>query len=145
MKKAEQNLELRKDGKKTKTKSPSLTWAIVRVFWFPYTIQGVVLVVQATVVRITPPILQKWIISYFDPSQTLITRDQALLYTSLLTVTTLCMVFMIRHFTLNSQRIGMRVRVACCSLVYRKVVLNHLIMYRTVRRMYSIHVSGFTT
>lgn len=38
-------------------------------------------------------------------------------------------VLFLHHCTLGCQRIGMRVRVACCSLVYRKVSRAFMLLF----------------
>lgn len=112
------------DGKKIKRSArPSLTRAIVRGFWLKYFKIGILLLVQSAVLRTLQPILQGYIVRYFssgDPSE-LPTLNETLGYAAGLVLTTLGVTFIMHHTNLDAQQIGMRVRVACCSLIYRKV------------------------
>lgn len=109
------------DGKKKWTKEPNLLRAITRVFGVPYLMQGLLLLFGAAVLHIMEPILQGWIVSYFNPDENIMTRNQCLLYAGWLMIVNLGIIFIIHHTNLRLQRIGMRVRVACCSMIYRKV------------------------
>ncbi|XP_046622340.1 ATP-binding cassette subfamily C member 4-like [Neodiprion virginianus] len=130
--KADGELVLGKDGKKKARKQPSLTWAIVRVFWVRYMIQGLLLFVQLMVLKILQPILQGWIIDYFNPGQDTITRNDVFLYAGYLILVTLGIVFITHHTNLQVQKVGMCIRVACCSLIYRKVLrLNQAALNNT--------------
>lgn len=72
------------------------------------------------------PVFQGWVINYFDVNLGLkkTTRNEAFLSATGLVLSTLAVVFIMHHMNLSSQRIGMRVRVACSSLIYRKVILK---------------------
>lgn len=113
--------KLGSDGKKKATKKPSLLWALVRVFWLPYTIDGVLCFLQLMLFRILQPIFQRFVINYFGTEENQTTRNEALISAGGLTLATFGVVLTIHHGRLRSMRVGMRVKAACCSLIYRKV------------------------
>lgn len=84
-------------------------------------IQGLLLFVKSTTLQLLLPELQSLIVSYFNPGRALMTRSQVLIYTGLLVVVTFLIILITHHTTLRMRRIGMCVRVACCSMIYRKV------------------------
>ncbi|XP_032678118.1 multidrug resistance-associated protein 4-like [Odontomachus brunneus] len=119
---------VRKDGQKVPLKKndrPRLYKAILRAFWLPYFIIGLFQLVQCVVLRVIQPILQSWIIKYFNGKPNapdVVNRDDVLIYTSCLILSLIMTVIMLHHSNLATQQIGMRVRVACSSLIYRKVL-----------------------
>lgn len=101
---------------------PSLTKVIFRTFGLEYLYIGILLLFQSVVLRTMQPILQSRIISYFDNSnESGKTKTEVFLCTFGLILCTLGITFIMHHMNLASQQIGMRIRVACCSLIYRKV------------------------
>ncbi|XP_046429218.1 ATP-binding cassette subfamily C member 4-like isoform X3 [Neodiprion fabricii] len=101
---------------------PSLMWTLIRILWAPYLVQGLLLFAQLMVLRVLQPILQGWIIDYFNQAEEQITQNDALLYSVYLVVVTLSVVFVTHHTDFRNRQTGMRARVACCSLIYRKVL-----------------------
>ncbi|XP_044009118.1 ATP-binding cassette sub-family C member 4-like [Aphidius gifuensis] len=111
------------DGKKNgKTLKPSLLNAIIRTFKWQYFHCGVFQFLQSILFQTLQPVFQGWVINYFDVNLGLkkTTRNEAYLSALGLVLTTLAIVFIMHHMNLSTQRIGMRVRVACSSLIYRK-------------------------
>lgn len=140
----EQQSKLMKNNNEKSTRQPSLIWAITRIFWAPYMLQGLLLLVQATVLHVCQPVLQKWIIGYFNPEENLTTRDQVLLYAGFLVLVTVGVVFVTHHTTLRTQQIGMRIRIACCSLLYRKVgEPGELSFFYRLDAPYSLHLLSY--
>ncbi|XP_046746888.1 ATP-binding cassette sub-family C member 4-like [Diprion similis] len=122
----EEQLARKKDPNKAVKRRPSLFWAIARVFWVPYMLQGLLFFIQLMGLRIIQPTIQGWVIKYFDNDQGTTTKDQVMIYAACLILVTLGVVFITHHTTLATQQIGMRVRVACCSIIYRKVLRLNL-------------------
>ncbi|KAL0104962.1 hypothetical protein PUN28_016536 [Cardiocondyla obscurior] len=125
-----------KDGQKVPLKKvarPKLYKAIFKAFWLPYFIIGVYTMIQCSVVRVAVPIFQSWIINYFsrDPAMK-IELNKVLIYISSLILCTVISVLIMHHTAVQSMQIGMRVRVACSSLLYRKIFrLNRASMNQT--------------
>ncbi|XP_049854957.1 ATP-binding cassette sub-family C member 4-like [Schistocerca gregaria] len=112
--------EIAKCEGKEKT-SPSLRRVIIKTFRNQFILQGVLQGIQQLVVRILVPVFMALLLTYFNP-ETEVSKDQAYLYAAVLLLSSLLNIFIMHHTSLISQRIGMRIRVACCSLLYRKVI-----------------------
>ncbi|RLU20387.1 hypothetical protein DMN91_006996 [Ooceraea biroi] len=115
-----------KDGQKKPLKKndrPKLYKAIFRAFWLPYSIVGIFVFIQCSILRVIQPFLQGQIINYFNMNEADRDSEQStLLYVIYLVICTAVMVAVAHHSNLVMQQIGMRVRVACCSLIYRKLL-----------------------
>ncbi|XP_046622405.1 ATP-binding cassette sub-family C member 4-like isoform X3 [Neodiprion virginianus] len=120
--KSEAKRTLNKDGEKKRAKQPSLGRALTRVFWLPYMILGLFIFFRFAFLHVAGPILQGWIIEYFDEVACGISRTKGLIYAGLLVLVIFLDILIMHHTDLRTQQIGMRVRVACCSLIYRKVL-----------------------
>ncbi|XP_072762869.1 ATP-binding cassette sub-family C member 4 [Anoplolepis gracilipes] len=117
-----------KDGQKVPLKEnarPKLYKALFHAFWLPYVIIGIYIFIQACVLRILIPILQGWIISYFvkEPNSTnKLGKNETMIYIACLVICTFGSALLLNHTLIMSQQIGMRLRVACSSLIYRKIL-----------------------
>lgn len=104
--------------------SPRLERALIRTFWKEYLIAGIFLAVEFSGLMILSPLILSWIIGYFnidDNAAGTTTENQVPVYICCLLLCLILSVFFMHHSDLWSQEIGMRIRVACCSLIYRKV------------------------
>ncbi|XP_011635942.1 multidrug resistance-associated protein 4-like [Pogonomyrmex barbatus] len=127
-----------KDGQKVPLKKnarPRLYKAIFYAFWLPYFIIGIYSFIQCCAVRVIVPVLQGWIIDYFDNNSNTdykIERDEALVYVAFLIICNIISVMIMHHALMLSQQIGMRVRISCSSLLYRKLLrINKASMTQT--------------
>ncbi|XP_036142954.1 multidrug resistance-associated protein 4 isoform X2 [Monomorium pharaonis] len=105
-----------KDGQKVPLKRnarPRLYKAIFNAFWLPYFIIGIYQFIQG------------WIIDYFarDPTgRNKIELNDVLIYIAYLILCSIIMVVVLHQWMMLSLQIGMRIRVACSSLLYRKLL-----------------------
>ncbi|XP_049853049.1 ATP-binding cassette sub-family C member 4-like [Schistocerca gregaria] len=106
---------------KEKGSRPSLARAIVRTFWLRYFTYGVLYLFDQVILRVAQPLLLGMVIQYFSPDSD-ISQQEAYLYASLMVVINFVMMFCQHHYNMLTTYVGMRVRVACCSLIYRKVL-----------------------
>ncbi|XP_071557592.1 ATP-binding cassette subfamily C member 4-like isoform X2 [Temnothorax nylanderi] len=117
-----------KDGQKVPLKKnarPRLYKAIFNAFWLPYFIIGIGILIQCSVVRVAIPIFQGWIINYFARNSIgkyKTEMHEVLIYIVSIIICNIISVLMIHQMRLLSQQIGMRVRVSCSSLLYRKLL-----------------------
>ncbi|KAG5307336.1 MRP4 protein, partial [Acromyrmex insinuator] len=134
------NLEytLGKDGQKVSLKKnvrPRLYKAIFKVFWLPYMTIGICVFIQCSVIRVAIPIIQSWIVNYFSKNSNLkykIEKNEVLLYVVFMVLCSFISVLMMHHTILQSLHIGMKIRVCCSSLLYRKLLrLNRASMNQT--------------
>ncbi|XP_036147821.1 multidrug resistance-associated protein 4 [Monomorium pharaonis] len=127
-----------KDGQKVPLKRnarPRLYKAIFNAFWLPYFIIGIYQFIQCSIVRVAVPIFQGWIIDYFARDSTgrnKIELNDVLIYVACLILCTIISVLIMHQSMLLSLQFGMRIRIACSSLLYRKLLrLNRASMNQT--------------
>lgn len=106
-----------------KCANPSLSKALFRQFFWPNVLLGLMCLVDTAGLKIHQMILQGWVIKYFitDPNSEPMTRNAVITYGILLIVSKLLSCFIYNNYIRYSMVLGMRARVACCSLMYRKV------------------------
>ncbi|CAL7941694.1 unnamed protein product [Xylocopa violacea] len=117
--------EMPYDEKLNKKKNtPRLEKALIRAFWKEYFCIGLLTACQYAILSVIMPLIISWIISYFkiDDATNSITKAEALSYGGYLILCLVLTVFVMHHSDLLSQEMGMKLRVACSSLVYRKML-----------------------
>lgn len=72
--------------------------------------------------RLLQPICLGRLITYFDPKQTSVSKDQAFVYAFVITFSNFFYSLLWHLIMLRNMQLGMRVKVACCSLIYRKAL-----------------------
>ncbi|XP_045472553.1 ATP-binding cassette subfamily C member 4-like isoform X2 [Harmonia axyridis] len=106
--------------RKTK-KKPSFLKVLAATFWPEYTFLGVMVLVQEIFLRLYLPIALGDLLGYFRKDSTT-TKNEALWYASAVVVVNACCAILINQYIVNAFHYGMRVRAACCSLIYRKAL-----------------------
>ncbi|KAK1124889.1 hypothetical protein K0M31_006239 [Melipona bicolor] len=105
--------------------SPRLERALIRAFWKEYFFAGILVAVVYSGLFIFNPLILSWIIGYFkidDEAAETATENEVLSYVCYLILCLIFSVFILHHGDLWSQEMGMKIRVACCSLIYRKIL-----------------------
>ncbi|XP_003399081.1 ATP-binding cassette sub-family C member 4 isoform X1 [Bombus terrestris] len=104
--------------------SPRLERALIRTFWKEYICIGLLFSLQFAILIVVSPIIVSWIITYFRISDDIkpITKNEVLAYVGYLITCLIISVFILHHCTLLSRKTGMKMRIACCSLIYRKIL-----------------------
>lgn len=72
--------------------------------------------------RIFQPLCLGGLVSYFAPGQTTIGKEAAYGYAAGIVLCSLLPVMIFHHYILYIFQIGMKIRVACCSLLYKKAL-----------------------
>ncbi|XP_036143534.1 multidrug resistance-associated protein 4 isoform X2 [Monomorium pharaonis] len=117
-----------KDGQRVPLKEnarPRLYKAIFNAFWLPYFIIGFYQFIQYCIIRLAVPIIQDWIIDYFarDPiGRNKIELNDVLIYIACLILSIIISALIFYQWMILSQQFGMRIRIACSSLLYRKLL-----------------------
>ncbi|XP_063223953.1 ATP-binding cassette sub-family C member 4-like isoform X2 [Bacillus rossius redtenbacheri] len=106
---------------KQKGKDPSLLGAIWNTFAKQYIFCGVLNVLFTCVTRVIQPTLLKKVIEFFNPGSAM-TQQEGLLFGAGLVLNGIVTFVIVHHAFLSACVVGMRIRVACCSLMYRKVM-----------------------
>ncbi|KAJ8946513.1 hypothetical protein NQ318_004648 [Aromia moschata] len=115
---------LKEIARASKTQSkPSLKRAIFKTFAKSYSLYGLYIFIQAIIIKSLQPIVLAEYIRFFD------TAENANMHLGTGWTLGICIIFLafmnmfiLHHAIVGCLRIGMRVRVACCSLIYRKLL-----------------------
>uniref|UniRef100_A0A182NL50 Uncharacterized protein n=1 Tax=Anopheles dirus TaxID=7168 RepID=A0A182NL50_9DIPT len=100
---------------------PSLVKAIFKTFWREYGVLGLITIVNDIVIRLAQPIFLGWLLLYFRKDSE-VTRESAFLYAGAIVFLNALSVITINQYVLGSFQNGMKVRIAVCSVIYRKAL-----------------------
>lgn len=109
------------EGKKRP--NPSLAKALVRQFFWQNVLLGFMNFLDVAVLEICQPIFMGWVISYFTAAGKKIDQNTVIGYAGLFILSKLISTFVDESYERYSMIVGMRARIACCSLLYRKVYM----------------------
>ncbi|XP_067011704.2 probable multidrug resistance-associated protein lethal(2)03659 [Anabrus simplex] len=104
---------------KKKGKNPSLGTALVRTYAWEFSKRGILLLANDLIVRLSQPLLLGQLLAYFKPSSTM-ERSDALFYAGGIVLFMAFGALLYNHYLFASFHTGVRIRAACCSLIYRK-------------------------
>ncbi|KAJ8918369.1 hypothetical protein NQ315_008063 [Exocentrus adspersus] len=104
-----------------KNKKPSLLKVLVATFWPEYLYLGVILVCMDIFVRLSQPLMLGKLLEYFQPIPT-ITKTEALWYAGAIVGLNALSALLINQYIMDAFHYGMKVRAACCALIYRKAL-----------------------
>ncbi|KAL5005221.1 hypothetical protein ScPMuIL_018677 [Solemya velum] len=99
---------------------PSLVKALLRMFGLQYLFYGIILFFEEGT-KVCQPLLLGRLIRYFTPNST-VSRTDAYLYAMGVSLCAVLLAVAHHPYFFGVQRIGMRMRIACCSLLYRKAL-----------------------
>lgn len=74
--------------------------------------------------RIIQPQCLGGLVTYFSPGENDITKNDAYLYATGIVLCSLISITVFHPFILYAFQLGMRVRLTCCSLIYKKVTIK---------------------
>ncbi|XP_012941427.1 multidrug resistance-associated protein 4, partial [Aplysia californica] len=109
----EKQLKRREKGQK-----PSLLRALFNVFGVQYILVGLVVLMEEGT-KVVQPLLLGGLIRYFTPDSNM-ERKEAWLYAMGVSLCAVMLAVAHHPYFFCVQRIGMRMRIACCSLMYKK-------------------------
>ncbi|GLG97904.1 Probable multidrug resistance-associated protein lethal(2)03659 [Gryllus bimaculatus] len=102
-------------------RSPSLLWAIVKVFAAEYILLGLLVFTHGILLGVVQPLLLGLLLDYFAaPAQE--SRTFAFLHAGGIVGSTALNTLLYSHYALGSWQLGMRMRTACCAMLYRKAL-----------------------
>lgn len=102
-------------------KKPSLLRALVKTFWLDYVQLAMIQVVTDIFVRLSQPIFLGWLLGYFVPESP-VSKSSAFVYAGLILALSIIGAISVNQFMVKSFFNGMKVRLATCSLIYRKAL-----------------------
>ncbi|CAH2099846.1 unnamed protein product [Euphydryas editha] len=73
-----------------------------------------------TLTKIAQPIFLGWLVEYYSPDQNTVKPTEAYLYAGAVVLCSALNVFVVHPYMMAILHMGMKFRVACCSLIYRK-------------------------
>nr|XP_057907958.1 multidrug resistance-associated protein 4 isoform X2 [Doryrhamphus excisus] len=104
-------------------RKPQLSQVIIRCYWKPYAVLGIFTLIEEVIKVIQPVILGK-MIHYFedyDPNdQTAL--NNSLGYAAGLSICTIGLALLHHLYFFHVQRVGMKIRVAMCHMIYKKAL-----------------------
>ncbi|XP_063985040.1 ATP-binding cassette sub-family C member 4-like [Diachasmimorpha longicaudata] len=101
-------------------RKPKLLRAIIKTFMLSHMYYGALVFLYAAVCLLQPYSLGL-LINYFTPDST-VTVEEAYAYASLVIITSLITALSFHHSNKGQEEMGMRLRIASSSLVYRKIL-----------------------
>uniref|UniRef100_A0A2S2N7M2 Multidrug resistance-associated protein 4 n=1 Tax=Schizaphis graminum TaxID=13262 RepID=A0A2S2N7M2_SCHGA len=109
---------------KSRNREPSISRAIFRTFGGSIMFYGLVQMFTETILRITQPMLIRGLLAYFNRSESnIVDIKQAYMYATGLLINMLANILLYHHSQVEMLHLGMKIRVACCSVIYKKVNL----------------------
>ncbi|XP_071488858.1 ATP-binding cassette sub-family C member 4-like [Diadema antillarum] len=100
-------------------KKPSLLRALAKTFWRPLAFSGMIVFAEECIFKLLQPILLSILVTYFSPDPG-ITTLQAYLCAFGMAVCGACATIMHHPYFFNMQRLGMQIRIATSTLIFRK-------------------------
>ncbi|XP_059613900.1 ATP-binding cassette sub-family C member 4-like [Phlebotomus argentipes] len=101
--------------------NPSLIKAVALTFWREYSLMALLVIVNETAVRLGQPILLGRLLMYFRPDNDM-SHKEALLCAGGIVGLSLFYTITVNQYIFDAFYYGMRVRVAMCSIIYRKAL-----------------------
>ncbi|XP_018350478.1 PREDICTED: probable multidrug resistance-associated protein lethal(2)03659 [Trachymyrmex septentrionalis] len=103
-----------------KVKEPSLLKVLIRCFGFKTLLYGIFMAIMDILLRVLQPLLLGQMLLYFNTTD--VDKSYAYGYAVGVILCSALNVFVIHPYTISMLHMGMKVRVACCSLIYRKTL-----------------------
>ncbi|CAL8127080.1 unnamed protein product [Orchesella dallaii] len=113
--------ELEKSKLGQKGSKPSLRMAIVRQFGFYYMGVGLLALIEECITRIAQPLCLGLLIRYFSKKEEFNEAD-GYLFAGAVVFASGFYTFTHHPYFFGVQHVGMKIRIACCALVYRKAL-----------------------
>ncbi|CAG9815467.1 unnamed protein product [Phaedon cochleariae] len=117
----EKNWEKELNRAITKNIEPSLMKALSDTYLIDFMIWGLVYFVQFVIVRSSQPVVLSYLLLLFNGVNDQENRTEKYLMSTLLVVLSVIVVSMYHHHCFGLAKLGMRMRIALSSLVYRKM------------------------
>lgn len=105
----------------TNNEKPSLLTALLAVFYKELSVYGLFLLVQEFIVKLSQPLLISNFLKYYEPGNGM-TKKEAYVYAGLIIIFALVNVLCVHGYYFCVNHLGMKIRIATCSLIYRKAL-----------------------
>ncbi|KAJ8954547.1 hypothetical protein NQ318_000781, partial [Aromia moschata] len=115
-------LEAAWDDQVARKKNPSLLIALIKVFYVELSLYGILYLIQEFIVKLSQPVLITRFLRFYEPNQTDMHIEDAYMYAGLIVLFAFANVMCIHHYYFCVMHLGLKIRVATCSLIYRKAL-----------------------
>ncbi|XP_058458133.1 probable multidrug resistance-associated protein lethal(2)03659 [Malaya genurostris] len=105
-------------NKRAKGKTPSLMRAMIKVFGWNIALLGLILFVLEMAFKLTQPIFLGALVGYYSQQNGNI--NDAYLYAAAVVLCSAISVLFMHSYMLSQLHLGMKLRIAACSMIYRK-------------------------
>lgn len=95
--------------------------ALIKTFWPEYLYLGLIAAVVDLGVRIIQPFMLGGMLDYFKPGSSSTSLEDALWYAGAIASLNFVSTLLMNQYILGVFHGGMKIRAACCALIYRKV------------------------
>jgi ATP-binding cassette subfamily C (CFTR/MRP) protein 4 len=112
-------LEAAWEAEKATHKDPSFWRVLIKTFYLEFIVYGFIHFLSELALLICQPFCLGKLLDYFSQPETTITRDQAYVYAAVFVLLAALYVITFNWMILEETVLGMKVRVACGSLLYR--------------------------
>ncbi|XP_011505353.1 PREDICTED: probable multidrug resistance-associated protein lethal(2)03659 [Ceratosolen solmsi marchali] len=109
------------DGNDSIKGQPSLLRVLLRCFGAKIMLYGLLLAVMEILLRVSQPLLLARLLKYFSiHNDNMISREEAYIYAGGVILCSALNILVIHPYMMAILHMGMKMRVACCTLIYRK-------------------------
>uniref|UniRef100_A0A3B4TBB4 Multidrug resistance-associated protein 4 n=1 Tax=Seriola dumerili TaxID=41447 RepID=A0A3B4TBB4_SERDU len=115
------------------TRPPNLTKVIIQCYWRSYLLIGIYIFIEE-VIKVIQPVLLGKLIEYFESNDPINTAAvyEAYSYAAGISLSTIGLAILHHLYFYHVQRVGMKIRVAMCHMIYRKALyLNSTALAKT--------------
>ncbi|CAG9768357.1 unnamed protein product [Ceutorhynchus assimilis] len=121
--KLEENWNKQVNNAKTSLKKkPSLLKALIKTFIWEYLLYGLMYMLLHVVFRSPQPLVLAWLVKEFESTNESPDQTYRYIMASILCLISVITIFMMHHANFGASLIGMRIRIAASSLIYRKIM-----------------------
>ncbi|XP_057653044.1 ATP-binding cassette sub-family C member 4-like [Diorhabda carinulata] len=117
----QKNWDVQIEKSKNTNSKPSLLKALVATFWFEYFKLAIMAAVTDLCLKTVQPQILGMLLAYFKPESE-VTRSEASMYAGIIVLINICNFSIGGRYMLEAFHSGMRIRAACCALMYRKAL-----------------------
>ncbi|KAF5283712.1 hypothetical protein FQR65_LT13747 [Abscondita terminalis] len=103
-------------------RTPSLRRVLIKTFGLEFFFYGLILMLTELCFRVTQPILLGELVAYYMNDYEHLTQRDLYLYAAGVVGCSLVIVLITHPYMMGILHVGMKMRVACCSLIYRKAL-----------------------
>ncbi|CAG9814463.1 unnamed protein product [Phaedon cochleariae] len=104
---------------KTTNKTPSFFKALVATFWLEFSFLGILIGASNVGINMVQPFMLGGLLDHFKP-ETQTTKQEAFYYAGAIVLLNISSVLIMNQYMLGCYHVGMKIRAACCALIYRK-------------------------